>query len=328
MSDGSTRRGWVVALLGGSLAAHTHAQLEIPQLLPFQPADLAEPATAELVSERGELVAGEIAYLGVRFEIAPQWHIYWDGQNDSGMLPLIRLELPAGFEALPIQWPTPRRYSVGGGLLDFVLEGEVLAIVPVRVPAAAAGSTVRISGRADWLVCHEACVPGEADLSIELPVVSHSVDSAIDEASERRSLFERARRQIPVPLPERAADLDLNMRWDAQTLEIRSAGGERMEFFPHSTSGELPDRTGSCVTKDGTLRLELVSGEAIRGVLRIWRKEGDRRVDRVAIDLAPGKVHNPSPSPLLGFRAMTDAERGLISPEFDGSSGRPGGRGG
>lgn len=327
MDDGPKRHGWVLALMGVSIAAQARAQLDLPPLFPVPSADVSDPATAELVSERGVLVAGNIAYLGVRFEIAPQWHIYWDGQNDSGMLPLIRLDVPDGFEVLPVQWPTPRRYSVGGGLLDFVLEGEVLAIVPIRVPAGAAGTTARITGRAEWLVCHEACVPGDADLSIEMPVVAEGSSDGRQASPGHLGLFERVRKQIPVPLPERGEELGIDVRWDGRTLVVLSTDASRLEFFPHSTCGDLPDRTSSCVGTDGTLRLELVSGEAIRGVLRIWRPEGDTRADRVAIDLAPGRVHNPSPSPLLGFRAMNDADRGLVS-RAGGVSGRPGGRGG
>ena len=161
----------IVGLVMGAAASQASAQFDT---LGSDPS--AEPAKASLISLEDGFVPGGVTHLGVRFEIADHWHIYWDGLNDSGLPPAITLDLPEGFEAMPTRWPAPTRNIIGeNDLLDHVLEGEVLAVIPVRVPIdATVGSTLKITGKSDWLVCDEACRPGPARRSIEHPVVAQA----------------------------------------------------------------------------------------------------------------------------------------------------------
>jgi len=226
-----------------ALAAHALAQFD-----PHPSEPIGTPAQATLIARESALVPGTIAHLGVRFSIVEHWHIYWDGQNDSGLPPMIRLDLPDGFEALPTQWPAPRRHILGANdLLDHVLEGDVLAIIPVRVPASAApGSIVSISGHADWLVCDEACVPGNADLTISLPVVP-GTDKA--RPSSEASIFERALVTIPVSMPTDPSTMGVEVSWNDRTLILHVPGATHLEFSPHASGGTLLDRFSDAVTR-------------------------------------------------------------------------------
>ncbi len=263
----------------------------------------SDPAKASLISLETGLVPGKTAHLAVRYEIIDHWHIYWEGMNDTGLAPAITLDLPEGYKALATQWPAPTRYILGeNDLIDHVLEGNVLAIIPLRVPSnASPGDTITISVESDWLVCNEACLPGDASLSIELPVISQSTKT------EHAAAFERAWKNMPVALRGDPSKLGLELAWQDNTLLIKSDAGGKIEFYPHETSTPLEDRFGDAVGNAGRLRLRLEDPGLARGVLRLTRPKDDRRPSLIAIDLPIGKLTNPRPAPILGYRPWMES---------------------
>src|SRR5690349_20203345 len=66
-------------------------------------------AKVSLVAENNSLRAGQAVMLGVLFDLEKGWHIYWVNPGDSGEPPKIQWQLPAGFQAKEIRWPTPMR---------------------------------------------------------------------------------------------------------------------------------------------------------------------------------------------------------------------------
>jgi thiol:disulfide interchange protein DsbD len=108
--------------------------------------------------------------MGLRFELIPHWHIYWRNPVDSSEAPRIDRQLPGGWEAGDIHWPTPQRIPVGP-LVNFGYADSVTLLVPIAVPPEQmAGVPVGISADVSWLVCREACIPQDARLEITLPV--------------------------------------------------------------------------------------------------------------------------------------------------------------
>ncbi|MBN8885381.1 MAG: hypothetical protein J0I77_06655 [Rudaea sp.] len=132
----------------------------------------ADHIEVELVSENSALVPGHNAWLGLRLKHEPGWHTYWINPGDSGLPTKLSWTLPTGFKADPIAWPTPKRFQLGE-LYNFGYELDALLPVSISVPAEAAiGSTVQLGVEAKWLVCHEECVPGKANLRIDLPLAA------------------------------------------------------------------------------------------------------------------------------------------------------------
>src|SRR5208283_2329387 len=104
--------------------------------------------------------------------------------------------LEPGYSAGPIEWPAPELLRVGS-LANYGYEGEVLLPVAVRVPASARiGATARFAVRADWLVCNDICIPGGANLSLQLPVRAAAELRPTAEADA----FAAARRRVPAPV--------------------------------------------------------------------------------------------------------------------------------
>ncbi len=143
---------------------------------------VAAAAEAEIVRTphvEAELVAGTAAarpggtvHVALRHKIKPGWHTYWRNPGDSGEPTRLTWALPQGWSAGEIIWPRPERQPIGP-LVYYGYSGEVLLPVAVRVPATArTGETVRLTAKADWLVCADICVPEEATLSLDMPVVA------------------------------------------------------------------------------------------------------------------------------------------------------------
>ena len=121
----------------------------------------------ELISATTRVEPGQILTVALRLNPDEHWHTYWKNSGDSGLATQIDWVLPEGFKAGPIQWPAPERIDVGP-LANYGYGEEVLLLtdieVPERVPA-----NVSISAAAFWLVCEDICIPGDAELTLNLP---------------------------------------------------------------------------------------------------------------------------------------------------------------
>ncbi len=165
----------------------------------------------ELIAEHGALVAGERGWLALRLRHAPQWHTYWRNPGDAGAPTQITWNLPPGYVASAIEWPTPERLPVPP-LANYGYSRDVLLLVPLGVPATASGDAVALRAHVDWLVCKDVCIPGSADLSLDLPLVQGSVtpDPRWIDA------FARARNE----LPQRVEGLVASARADERVIRL------------------------------------------------------------------------------------------------------------
>lgn len=172
---------------------------------------------AELIAEKSSLRPGKPVTMALRLKMEKRWHTYWRNPGDSGLPTRITWTLPQGFTAGPIQWPAPRRINVGP-LTNFGYEGEIFLLSDIQVPAGlAAGSAVPITARADWLVCEEICIPGDATFSVMLPVSDEA--AAVD--PKWAKAIERTREQLPRKLE--GWSLDAYLRGDDLVLRLSSA---------------------------------------------------------------------------------------------------------
>ena len=131
----------------------------------------------ELVSGVAAVVAGEPFDLAVRMKTDPGWHVYWKNSGDSGLPVSIRRDLPDGFKAGDIHWPVPERLEEAG-LTTYGYPMGVFLISEITPPASLAGDTVTLKAHIDWLACERICVPGKADLLLNLPVGEAASPSA------------------------------------------------------------------------------------------------------------------------------------------------------
>jgi thiol:disulfide interchange protein DsbD len=194
-----------------------------------------ELVRADLLAEPATVTPGQMFWVGVRLRMQEHWHTYWRNPGDSGEATAITWQLPPGFTAGPIQWPAPHRIPVGP-LANYGYDGETLLLTQITAPAQlASGAPLAIKADVTWLVCEKECIPGEARLSLTLPVAA--AGGATPEINaDTRVLFEAARAAIPQPSPWPA-----RMEVGQETLTLHAeAKGLRPEsirsalFFPFS----------------------------------------------------------------------------------------------
>jgi DsbC/DsbD-like thiol-disulfide interchange protein len=131
----------------------------------------ASRVQATAVADVASIAPGKPFKIGVEFKIDPGWHIYWINPGDSGLPTRLIPDLPAGYTAGPLEYPTPKRIALPGNIVNYGYEDDVLLTMTITPPATiAAGSSVTIPVRATWLVCKDDCVPGSSDLTVTLPI--------------------------------------------------------------------------------------------------------------------------------------------------------------
>ena len=180
--------GPALALSCGLLAGPAWAQKA-------QKAEKAPKANLEVAVDTTAIAPGQPFTVAFQFDIAEDWHIYWRNSGDSGMPPNVRWQLPEGFKAGPLLYPTPKRYVDAADLTTNILEGKPVMLMELTPPGnLKAGDRVDIKGKVDWLVCKEICLRESKEISVALPV------GTPQPANE--SIFAGARRRIPAPAAE------------------------------------------------------------------------------------------------------------------------------
>ncbi len=131
-----------------------------------------EHVEAEIISRYAAVEPGKPIEAALRLKIIDKWHTYWKNPGDSGLPTKISWSLPPGFSASAIDWPHPKRLPLGP-LMNFGFEGEAMHMVFLQTPAQLKpGQSITLNAKAEWLVCHDVCIPESAALSLTLPVVS------------------------------------------------------------------------------------------------------------------------------------------------------------
>ena len=193
-----------------------------------------EHVTAELVAERSAVPPGGSLQIGLRLQHIPQWHTYWRNPGDSGLPTRIDWQLPAGASVGEIEWPAPKRLPIGP-LVNYGYEGELLLPMRFTAPAdARPGAELRLVAKADWLVCHDVCIPESATLELLLPVASPGTTPG---STPWTAQFEQAAAQLPQPLAGWTAALQRAGRELLLTLEPVGPGATAaalppIEVFP------------------------------------------------------------------------------------------------
>lgn len=229
-----------------------------------------ELVRVELVIEEGALTPGRAAHLGVVFRMERDWHIYWRNAGDTGLPPAVRLELPEGVSAGPIQWPVPTWYE-HSGLLDFIYEDEVTLIVPLAVSPDFDQSAATIRASIDWLVCKEACLPGDVESSITVPVGDPRAPP------QNADLFAATRARLPQSW-DAATAAGITASWEGRRLVITAPNSRELHFFSYEPAPTPPveaRRDGKALGE--TLRIEydgrIVGKPHVAGVLEVHRPD-------------------------------------------------------
>lgn len=234
--------------------------------------------TVSLVPEFQGAVPGAPLHLAVRFQLEPGWHIYWENPGQAGIATSVKWSVPPGIGIGPLDWPVPELLPIAG-IVTHVHHGDVVLVTRLSLPSQPLPGRVRIRAAIRYGVCRDLCLPGSAELSLELPWVT------------REALPDPAWRQVTRLLANRRAPLDApSVRGTLQdsvvVLEVQSprALAGQVTFFPadQGIASAAVTTIVSPTARRAILRLPLVGSPAgpLRGVLVLG---------------------NPSASPPIGF---------------------------
>jgi thiol:disulfide interchange protein DsbD len=280
------------------LASHSTATLAAAESIAQASTDDRNNVHVSLLSEVIAMTPGQPFWVLLRQEIRPGWHTYWRNPGDSGAPTEIDWELPVGFSAGEIQWPSPERIAYGP-LMNFGYSNEVLYPVLITPPATLTNDPIALRARVGWLVCADICIPEDAVVSLTLAGATSPTAALIDPANAL--LFQQARQRVP-------ADAGFSASWAIEgtqvVMSIPAMGGdadqvEAVEYFPY-IDGVIENPAPQVLTlnRQGlTLRLDqgwdFKKGASLDGVVIVREYVGqgaDRRLVASAFTINPQLV--------------------------------------
>jgi Disulphide bond corrector protein DsbC len=189
--------------------------------------------------------AGKPFQVGIRYTIAPKWHLYWRNPGDSGNAPTVEWTLPDGFVAGALEFPRPIVIEHPGEV-TIGYEGDLVLRTTITPPAdRPVHSEIAVSAKLEWLVCSNKCLMGRRTLEVVLPREGAPVAPISGE------------------IPESLERLGLAAELSGNTLIIRSSktatieAGSFVRFIPDATPGVTYGATvpPPAVMGDGELSL-------------------------------------------------------------------------
>jgi thiol:disulfide interchange protein/DsbC/DsbD-like thiol-disulfide interchange protein len=140
-------------------------------LLVLTPVAIRAQVQASIVAADQSVQPGHPITIALRLDHQSGWHTYWIGAG-TGYPTTLQWDLPAGWTAGSIQWPTPVMIRneqgdvTGNGYTDVV----DLPVTLTPPESSSSGGRVTAKALAKWLMCAKICIPGHAEVALTLPV--------------------------------------------------------------------------------------------------------------------------------------------------------------
>ena len=216
---------------------------------------------AKLVANVESIQPGTPFQVGVWITMRGNWHTYWLNPGDSGMAPEIKWQIPEGFTAGPMLWPSPKSFDEPP-VMSFGYDREVLLFREIRSPDnLATGTNYTFEVKVSWLVCDQVCIPKNSQLELSLPARAEPpVRSA-----QWQPLFTRAKEALPILDPawrfRALADPKTISLYVTPPKDVGSRIIEQTFFFPARPNFvEYGPQTWTRSENEYCLRMKRVSG--------------------------------------------------------------------
>ncbi len=178
-----------------------------------------------IVADTSAVAPGKAFTVGIHFKLTEGWHLYWQWPGSVGKPLTIEWKLPEGWQAGDIQWPLPELLADGWDNKFFGYEHEVVFPIVITPGDKPMSGSAKITAKLDWLVCKKECVPGNANVSLNLPIGTPAPANA--------DLFAKWRAQLPQS--GAAPTQDVKVSSNGKQLSVRIGGLDKalgVEFFP------------------------------------------------------------------------------------------------
>jgi thiol:disulfide interchange protein/DsbC/DsbD-like thiol-disulfide interchange protein len=219
---------WTLSVGRWTLGVYCFLSIFSAQPLSAQNYQGKELVKATLLADTSAIVPGKPFTAGLFLRMAPGWHTYWKFSGDAGLPTEIKWKLPPGWKVGEIQWPIPLKTNDPGDIQTYGYQDEILLLQEITPPAKIDISPVKLSAEANWLVCEKICIPGGANLELELPTSTTA-------SPKNTELFARYRRLLPQNFPDKTASSSWGRTGNDLHLKITSeeiANYPTIDFFP------------------------------------------------------------------------------------------------
>ena len=281
--------------------------------LPTAPTAHAQ-VKASLVAAEISLQPGRAFTVALRLEHEPHWHTYWINAG-TGYPTSLEWQLPPGWTAGPIEWPTPHLVrDTAGNIAGNGYENDTLLPVTITPPAdLTPGETITLRATAEWLMCKDVCKPGKADVSLTLPV---STDQPKPNESTRAAFA-----AIPSPAP--ADDLTFTATRSGKTITFTVAGPRAAQLAkPHVFTSDAfvqydQPQTAKSAANQLTLTLPVSpsydgKGDKLLGVLAYITSSGAHRGLTLDVPITSSSASDFPSSPFTPHSSTTGSAGGLL----------------
>ena len=127
-------------------------------------------------------VSGATVTAGLDLAMDEGWKTYWRSPGEVGLPPALDWSGSENVASVDLAFPAPTRFTAFD-IENYGYADEV--VFPLAVTAESPGEPMRLSVRADLLVCADLCVPESLNLSLDLPGVGGADVSVDAEAAAR-----------------------------------------------------------------------------------------------------------------------------------------------
>ncbi len=148
------------------------------------------------VSEVETLTPSQSFLVALKFDHPETWHSYYKNPGTIGLVLEPNWELPDGFSAERVDWPTPH-VSVMSGFKTFGYEGSVTHLFSITPPADLTAETVTLTTKPTWQICDPTNCVSEPQNG---QPTSYSIKIAVGEAaldSTSASIISEGKKQLP-----------------------------------------------------------------------------------------------------------------------------------
>jgi thiol:disulfide interchange protein DsbD len=239
--------------------------------------------------------------------------LYWRFAGDSGAAPEVQWTLPKGIHAGAIQWPLPHLLKSEGDLFTNVYEGDLLLPVEFTTEQSLDVKSIELQATLKWYVCAETCLPGDAQVSLSLPLSSGESQPA------NQDVFAEWRTKLPRKDPppfqsdwsstDAAIFLTLQGISDAESVEVfpippQGITAEHAEVEPHAAQGvkryKIPFKTELSSHEPWSLLVVVESADGKRSGWDILLPNKDSPTKSQDQPTAKGINATKPPRPLSG----------------------------
>ena len=126
---------------------------------------ISDKSKVRLISAKTSIDNNDEVVLGLEYQLDPGWKTYWKSPGDGGFPQKIIWNKSNNIDELSIHWPIPKEFEI----LGFTSLGyEDKVIFPLNIKLKNKNKITNIILNINYLVCEDICIPGTANLFLEI----------------------------------------------------------------------------------------------------------------------------------------------------------------